>query len=238
MRLSQKSILGAVGEMFAEERRHRLALETRIDEYGNVMRQPGPQGERGLPGEPGARGEPGAQGDPGLPGLAGPRGEIGERGPAGDPGRDGRDGRPGEKGPPGERGEPGERGFTGERGEPGPQGEPGLAAYPGRACGLYDPAAAYRALDVVTFNGSEWRAVVDDPGELPGNGWVLGAKGSRGKPGERGERGPRGEPGVPGDEIVAITVAGFELAVISSTGKRLTCDLFPAFELYHREAAA
>jgi HK97 family phage portal protein len=85
-------------------------------------------------------------------------------------------------GPPGEPGQPGERGERGERGEPG---------YSGSARGLFDPAAQYRAMDVVTFNGSEWRAKIDAPGELPGPGWVLGAKGSRGK---RGERGPAAAP--------------------------------------------
>jgi hypothetical protein len=43
---------------------------------------------------------------------------------------------------------------------------------------------------VVAFNGSEWRAMVDDPGPLPGPGWMLGAKGARGKRGERGPPGP------------------------------------------------
>ena len=89
-----------------------------------------------------------------------------------------------ERGPIGEPGPPGERGEKGDSGEPG---------YGGRACGLYNAAEAYRAMDVVSFNGSEWRAIVDDPGVLPGPGWMLGAKGSRGK---RGERGPPGPPTV------------------------------------------
>jgi hypothetical protein len=45
-------------------------------------------------------------------------------------------------------------------------------------------------MDVVSFNGSEWRAIVDNPGTLPGPDWMLGAKGARGK---RGDRGPPGE---------------------------------------------
>jgi HK97 family phage portal protein len=75
-------------------------------------------------------------------------------------------------------------------GPPGPPGPPGEPAYPGRARGLYSPAEAYRAMDVVSFNGSEWRAITDEPGPLPGEGWMLGAKGSRGKRGERGAPGP------------------------------------------------
>jgi hypothetical protein len=51
----------------------------------------------------------------------------------------------------------------------------------GRTRGLFDPKTKdYRALDVVAFNGSEWRARYDNPGPLPGDGWVLGAKGVRG----------------------------------------------------------
>ena len=107
-----------------------------------------------------------------APGPPGPPGEKGERG---------------EPGPAGERGLPGEPGQPGERGE---KGEVGQAAYAGRARGLWNEAESYRAMDVVAHNGSEWRAVVDDPGPLPGDGWVLGAKGSRGKPGERGPPGP------------------------------------------------
>jgi hypothetical protein len=154
--ISSKAILSAVGELLAEERAARLALAARIDEYGNLVRTPGPQGERGLPGE---------------------RGEGG---------RDGRDGRPGEQGLDGPAGP------VGERGEPGPVGEP---AYPGRACGLWNGTEAYRAMDVVAFNGSEWRATKDDPGPLPGDGWKQGAKGIKG---EKGARGDRGEPGARG----------------------------------------
>ena len=91
------------------------------------------------------------------------RGAAGERGPVGDPGPRGLAGDIGPLGPKGERGEPGER---------------GLDAYPGEARGLWDVKADYRAMDVVAANGSEWRAVKDNPGDLPGPGWVLGAKGS------------------------------------------------------------
>jgi Collagen triple helix repeat (20 copies) len=230
-----KAILAAVGEVLAEERHARVTFEARIserlDEYGNVVRLPGPageRGERGWPGEKGARGEPGEglPGRDGLPGSPGRDGLPGERGERGEPGM------------PGERGQPGERGLPGERGEIGPPGE---ASYPGRACGLYDATAAYRALDVVAFNGSEWRAVKDDPGPLPGEGWVLGAKGgSRGKPGEKGDRGERGQPGERGPaglSIVDAVIEDFELILLRSDGSALSCNLLPAFERYTREAA-
>ena len=122
------------------------ALRDRIDEYGNVIRLPGPPGPQGERGEPGERGDPGPGGEPG---------------------------------PPGDRG---------ERGEPG---------YGGRARGLWNATVTdYRAMDVVAWNGSEWRAEADNPKTEPGKGtnWLLGAKGSRGK---RGERGPPGPTAVP-----------------------------------------
>jgi hypothetical protein len=199
--VSSKAILSAVGELLAEERAARLVLAARIDEYGNLVREPGPMGERGLPGE---------------------------RGPGGEPGRDGRDGRPGDVG---ERGLDGPAGPVGARGEPGPPGEP---AYSGRACGLHNPSEDYRAMDVVSFNGSEWRAVQDNPGELPGPGWMLGAKGARGKPGERGAKGDRGEDGIGVQEI---TVADYSLMLLRSDGSVLSCDLLPMIERFFREAS-
>jgi hypothetical protein len=203
--LSSKAILSAVGELLAEERAARLALAARIDEYGNLIRVPGPTGERGLPGE---------------------RGEGG---------RDGRDGRPGE------RGMDGPAGPQGERGEQGAVGEP---AYSGRACGLYSATEAYRAMDVVCHNGSEWRAVVDNPGELPGPGWMLGAKGVRGRPGDKGatgERGARGEKGDRGEDGIGVeemTVSDYSLMLMRSDGSVLSCDLLPMIERFFREASA
>jgi hypothetical protein len=92
-------------------------------------------------------------------------------------------------GPPGAPGPAGSSGDVGPAGPPGPQGPVG---YVGRVHGLWDPAGSYRAMDVVTFKNSEYRAVRDDPGPCPGDGWREGARGMRG---ERGERGSKGEPG-------------------------------------------
>lgn len=70
--------------------------------------------------------------------------------------------------------------------------------------GAYDRDGDYRACDRVCFNGAEWIARCDDPGDLPGDGWMLAAKrgrqGDRGEKGEIGERGMRGEKGEPGDQ--------------------------------------
>jgi hypothetical protein len=236
--VSSKAILGAVGELLAEERTHRLALADRIDEYGNLVRVPGPQGERGLQGDAGRDGAPGDAGPAGLPGPPGLPGE---------PGRDGRDGLHGLPGPIGERGMTGERGLDGPAGPAGAIGERGATgepAYPGRACGLYSPSETYRAMDVVAHNGSEWRAVYDSPGPLPGDGWMLGAKGSRGKPGDRGEKGERGDPGqkgdrgLPGPSITKLVVSDYEVVLMLSDGKQLSASLLPLLERYHQEAMA
>jgi Collagen triple helix repeat (20 copies) len=141
--------------------------------------------------------------------------------------KDGKDGTAGLPGPAGDPGVPGERGPEGPAGPPGESGERGATgepAYPGRACGLYSPSEAYRAMDVVAHNGSEWRAVRDDPGPLPGDGWALGAKGSRGKPGDKGDRGP---PGPEGRGIADLDVAenGETLVVAFTDGTQRSIPL-------------
>jgi HK97 family phage portal protein len=176
-------------------------LIERLDDYGNVIKFPAPVA--GPAGPPGERGEPGRDGRDGAPGLPGERGERGE---------------------PGEPGRQGDTGLPGERGEKGDNGEP---AYSGRACGLYSETAAYRALDVVAHNGSEWRAVRDDPGPLPGDGWMLGAKGSRGKPGEKGDK---GEKGAPGPAVAEFVLAEDELVLVHADGSALSVDLAPLRE--------
>jgi len=233
MPLDDKAIISAVGEVLAQERAQRLTLEAKVEELAALLRQPGPEGK------------PGEQGEPGRDGLVGERGETGPQGPpgpSGEIGRDGRDGLPGiqgERGEKGERGEIGPIGLEGARGAQGEIGPVGPAAYAGRACGLWSETESYLAMDVVAQNGSEWRAVRDDPGPLPGDGWVLGAKGSRGKPGERGEKGERGMPGPigpPGRSVVEFIIAGFEIGIVYSDGTVETRSLQPMFEAYHREA--
>jgi hypothetical protein len=145
----------------------------------------------------------------------------------------------------GEPGEPGERGPEGPAGPPGTigeKGDPGEPAYPGRACGLWNEIELYRAMDVVTWNGSEWRAVYDNPGPLPGDGWRQGAKGVKGKPGDRGERGvpgptgPKGDRGSPGVSVVKMVIDDFEIRLLLSDGTQLTGSLLPVLERYYQEA--
>ena len=206
MQLDHNSIIAAVGEVLATERNARIVLEARVteltDAYGNVIRTPGPSGERGVAGERGPVGD------------HGPRGLAGDSGPQGPPG------------------------------EPGPQGERGLDAYPGEARGLWDASAQYRAMDVVSHNGSEWRAICDNPGDLPGPGWMLGAKGVRGRPGEkgpageRGAKGDRGERGSDGIGIEEMTISETTLIMLRSDGSVLSCDLMPVIERYYRQVEA
>jgi integrin beta 3 len=235
MPLDDRAIIAAVGEVLAQERAQRLTLQARIEELAGLLRQPGPEGKQGEHGEPGRDGSAGERGEVGPQGPPGPAGEIG---------RDGRDGLPGIQGERGEKGAPGDIGpigLEGARGEQGEMGPVGPVAYTGRACGLWQETERYLAMDVVAQNGSEWRAVKDDPGPLPGDGWVLGAKGSRGKPGERGEKGdcgPKGDRGPAGLSVIRADMIGFELVLTLSDETRLVCNMLSAFERYHREAVA
>jgi len=175
--------------------------------------QPGPQGE---PGRDGADGKDGA---PGRDGIDGKDGEPGKDGVAGAPGRDGAGGRDGEPGQTGPQGEPGRDGTDGKDGRDGTDGKD---AYPGEARGLFDPAGTYRALDVVSFNGCEWRAKRNAPGELPGDGWMLSA--SRGKRGDRGERGLTGNDGA---SLVALypNDDGTQIVLTKDNGEETVFDV-------------
>jgi hypothetical protein len=240
MQLDAESIIAAVGVKLAEERAHRVALQTQLDE---LLRVPGPQGERGLPGAPGEVGPPGQPGSDGLPGASGPPGESGRDGRDGLPGLTGPKGDPGDQGPEGERGPEGPAGPPGAIGE---KGDPGEPAYPGRACGLWNETENYRAMDVVAFNGSEWRAVYDNPGPLPGPGWKEGARGVRGKPGERGQKGDKGDKGDRGPTgyvekavvDVLLDLNTFQMIVLYSDGTRDARAFRPLLERYYQEAVA
>ncbi|MCA1549761.1 hypothetical protein I6F36_23290 [Bradyrhizobium sp. BRP19] len=92
--------------------------------------------------------------------------------------------------------------------------------------GLHDPRARYFKYDTCGFNGCEWRAVRDDPGPLPGEGWVLSAKGMHGKP---------GEPGRDGVHVRSLDVVGYELVARLSDGTTLRANLLPVMERFERE---
>lgn len=128
--------------------------------------------------------------------------------------------------------EPGPAGPAGPAGAdstvPGP---PGPMPYVGEVCGLWEPGRSYRKFDLVTWHGSEWRARLDDPGMLPGNGWALAAKrGSRGEAGERGERGPAGPV------IASWETRDYRIVPVMSDGTvGPPLDLTEFFALYDRE---
>jgi hypothetical protein len=137
----------------------------------------------------------------------------------------------GPPGPPGAPGEPGMPGPSGDSGPAGPPGPEGPIAYVGQARGLWNAETAYRALDVVACNGSEWRALRDDPGPLPGDGWMLGAKGSKGDKGERGARGDKGERGERGERPTCLAIKDDGHLVLAwADGYELRCDLWPLLE--------
>jgi len=192
----------------------------------------GIDGKDGAPGQDGVAGRDGQDGIDGKDGAPGERGERGERGdPGGDgrpgfDGRDGRDGKDGEKGDPGiagaigKTGEPGRDGADGRDGTDGINGADGRDGITGEARGRYEPDATYNKLDRVSFNGSEWIAKYDDPGVLPGDGWMLGAQGKRGKP---------------GSSIVSAAIEGYALKLTMSDGMPIRVDLTQMFERYHEE---
>lgn len=205
----------AEAELRAEvaDRERQTAVEARL-----AGLRDGPQGPPGesITGPPGPPGPPGPQGES----VTGPQGERGEPGES----------IVGPPGPPGESivGPPGAASTV-----PGP---PGPEPYVGEVRGLYDQRRDYRKFDLVTFNGSEWRARRDSPGALPGDGWALaGQAGSRGKTGERGERGPAGPTGP--------TIAGWEMRdyravpIMSDGGVGAALDLGELFAAYDSERA-
>jgi hypothetical protein len=198
-------------------------------------------GKDGMDGAPGADGRDGADGAPGRDGIDGKDGADGEPGPAGRdgvdgkdgadgaPGRDGIDGKDGEPGLPGADGKDGIDGAPGKDGADGADGRDGIDgkdAYPGEARGLFDPEAVYRALDVVSFNGSEWRAKCDNPGDLPGENWMLSA--SRGKRGDRGEQGLQGKAGATGASLIAgyVDTHDMKLTLTRDDGSEVEVDLY------------
>lgn len=114
------------------------------------------------------------------------------------------------------------------------KGEPGKS---GKARGLYDPKAVYGELDRVTFNNAEWIANRDEPGALPGDDWMLAAKGKPGLKGERGEQGPQGRPGKDGLGLASAPRLKDDWVLVFplSDGREFSIDLHGLFERYDSE---
>jgi Collagen triple helix repeat (20 copies) len=236
-----------------------LGIETRLREQiaAHVAALDLKDGAAGPPGAPGPAGSPGMVGPAGPPGPAGEiiRGDRGEPGPPGEPGQRGPQG---ECGPIGVFRAPRmfERGTVTYQGDvvfhngstwcalrdtaaapPHADYQPvalgGRDAYGGQARGLWSAEGSYRAMDVVAFDGCEWRALRDDPGPLPGDGWMLGAKGAKGKPGDRGARGDkgdRGDRGLPGERPARMVLEDDAIVLAWPDGYELRCELWPLLE--------
>lgn len=205
---------------FAEQRETVSGLIRKVEERLAEVKdgKDGERGEKGETGQPGKDGEQGPAGRDGANGVDGRDGIDGKDGadadmhalekriddlvaaiPVPENGKDGRDGIDG-KDADMEALQKRVEEMVAEFPVPqdGKDGEPGKDAYPGEVKGLFDLSATYRARDIVKLNGSSWIAKVDDPGDIPGEGWMQLA--STGKRGERGERGPDGRVGKDGKD--------------------------------------
>lgn len=234
-----ESLRAAEHRAFMAEQREtlsvmRASLERRLVEVRDGRDgkdgEPGPQGEKGDTGPQGEIGPQGESGTDGAPGEEGDKGDVGERGETGEPGAQGEAGANGIDGAPGERGEKGDTGERGEVGEKGDQGPEGPAAYVGEARGLFDPEAEYRARDVVALNGSAFMAKIDNPGQCPGEGWMLLAqRGKRGDKGDRGEKGLEGKAGKDGAQPVGLKMDAetMEFRMILDNGEECAADFYP-----------
>lgn len=108
-------------------------------------------------------------------------------------------------------------------------GKDGVDGITGEARGKYTEGERYQKLDRVSFNGSEWIARRDDPGPLPGEGWMLGAQKARGKPGPAGP---------PGTGLETIRLKDWSLQFALTDGNTVSLDLRSLFERYDRERGA
>jgi hypothetical protein len=215
-------------QTIAELRAEVAELNLRLHEKAQTIKdgEPGPQGPPGERGQDGSDGQDGADGKDGAPGKAGqfpiPRAWSAQIHYAGQivthDGSTWQACRDTAAAPPGE--------------DWSPLALKGSDAPVGKVCGRYDPAASYRAFDLVNADNCEWRAKYDEPGPLPGDGWAQAAR--QGKPGPKGERGERGEPGA---QLVGLKRDGWQLVAIMSDGSTIRCDDRPLLELYHAEVA-
>lgn len=218
--------------------------------------EPGPQGEPGPAGERGPAGEPGPQGEKGEPGERGPQGEEGPRGLRGEQGPRGAEGKEGPQGEPGHLTHVTEwvglitykLGLVTHRGQTW-QATRDTATEPVEdnadwvlvaACGRdgagieprgrYEETATYRKGDAVAHDGSLWLARNDEPGPLPGDGWMLAARaGGKGRPGDRGLQGPAGAGVIEG------RVEGMTIVLGTDDGRGVRIDLRPAFIAFLEE---
>lgn len=173
-------------------------------------------------------------------GKDGDRGEKGDEGPAGPKGDQGPGGLDGSNGADGRDGTDADMDALQRRLEelvaaiPAPQdgkdGADGKDAYAGEVKGVFSEEETYLARDIVKFDGSSWIAKTDEPGPIPGDGWVqLASKGKRGDRGEKGERGAEGKHGMNGAQPIALAIDSetMEFRMILDNGEECAADFYP-----------
>jgi integrin beta 3 len=221
--------------------------------------EPGPPGKDGKDGVDGKDGKDGERGPPGEA-IAGADGQAGEKGERGDQGPPGERGEPGPQGTfdaPEEwqeqrvyyqgqlifldgstfcaKRDTAQRPPHDDWGPVALAGRDGADGRTGEPRGGWDASERYSKLDRVTHNGSEWIARCDDPGPLPGDGWMLGAQRARGRPGETG---PAGPPGPQGIGLKSAEVEDWSIRLTLTSGAEIALDLRPMFERYNQERGA